>query len=180
MAKDEEKKNKGGRPKEDIIKKYDIDLKRLEKIAAYGITDAQIADLYGVSAASVCDWKKTNAKFSEAIKRGSEKANSAVVKSLFKRALGYSYNETTHEKIKFGNSDDDDSPEIKVKVVRKQIHPDTTACIFWLKNRRGEDWRDVREQKHSGFITDNPLDATRRQLESNPELKEQLKDEFTD
>lgn len=177
MAKDEEKKNKGGRPKEDIIKKYNIDLKRLEKIAAYGATNAFLANLYEVGESTISDWIKNDERFSGAIKKGKEVADKAVVKSLFKRALGYSYNETTHERMKIEGAE---TPAIKVKVVRKQIHPDTTACIFWLKNRRGEDWRDVREQKHSGFITDNPLDATRRQLESNPELKEQLKDEFTD
>jgi hypothetical protein len=29
------------------------------------------------------------------------------------------------------------------KTVRKHYPPDVTACIFWLKNRQPEKWRDV-------------------------------------
>jgi hypothetical protein len=30
--------------------------------------------------------------------------------------------------------------------------PDTTAAIFWLKNRRREEWRDKQEVEHSGNV----------------------------
>ena len=31
---------------------------------------------------------------------------------------------------------------------REHVPPDTTACIFWLKNRRKDEWRD--RQEHTG------------------------------
>ena len=54
---------------------------------------------------------------------------------MLRRALGYEYDEVTFE----------DGDE--VKRVRKQVVPDTTAQIFWLKNRKPEDWRDKQDVK---------------------------------
>ena len=35
---------------------------------------------------------------------------------------------------------------------REHVPPDTVACIFWLKNRRREEWRDKHEVDHSGSL----------------------------
>jgi hypothetical protein len=32
----------------------------------------------------------------------------------------------------------------------KHYAPDTTAAIFWLKNRKPDDWRDRQQHEHSG------------------------------
>ena len=50
------------------------------------------------------------------------------------------------------------------KTVRKEVQGDTTAQIFWLKNRRPEQWRDKRDVSVEGEIsttssmTDDELD----------------------
>ncbi len=62
-----------------------------------------------------------------------EDANQKVEASLYKRALGYKNRETTYV---------EDKP---VKVVEKEFAPDVLACIFWLKNRDPERWRDAIE-----------------------------------
>lgn len=34
----------------------------------------------------------------------------------------------------------------------KALNGDTTACIFWLKNRRAANWRDKQEVDHTGQL----------------------------
>lgn len=54
----------------------------------------------------------------------------------------------------------ENSRELTVtKVVVKQVHPDVTAQIFWLKNRKPDQWRDKQDINHSGGL-DNKLDLS--------------------
>jgi hypothetical protein len=47
---------------------------------------------------------------------------------------------------------------------RAVAQPDTTACIFWLKNRRPDRWRDVHKHEHGGPNTfDQMSDDERRE-----------------
>jgi 5-methylcytosine-specific restriction endonuclease McrA len=41
------------------------------------------------------------------------------------------------------------------KEVTKQVAPDTTAAIFWLKNRKPHDWRDKKETEVTGNLNVN-------------------------
>ena len=73
--------------------------------------------------------------FADALKKGKEDVDIQVENALLKRALGYEYNETTQELSGFG--------QMRVtKIVTKQVIPDTTAQIFWLKNRRSDKWKN--------------------------------------
>ena len=60
-----------------------------------------------------------------------------ILNALLKRALGYEYEEVK-EKYE-GNV------MTERTVTKKEVIPDTTAQIFWLKNRKPGDWRDKRE-----------------------------------
>lgn len=42
---------------------------------------------------------------------------------------------------------------VEQSLYRKAVAGDTTAQIFWLKNRRSRDWRDKQEIEHSGSIS---------------------------
>lgn len=54
---------------------------------------------------------------------------------------------------------DDDGKLIVTKEVTKFIKPDTTAGIFWLKNRKPDVWRDKKETELSGGVKiDNPYE----------------------
>lgn len=48
--------------------------------------------------------------------------------------------------------------------IDKQVSPDTTAQIFWLKNRKPKEWRDKIETEHSGHISTGKLDSILEQL----------------
>ena len=70
----------------------------------------------------------------EALKKGKEVVDIQVENALLKRALGYEFVEVTKELAETGL--------IVTKKVTKQQAPDTTAAIFWLKNRKPNEWRD--------------------------------------
>src|SRR5699024_6503945 len=93
-------------------------------------------------------------EITEALKRGKEVVDREVENALLKRALGYKYKEVTEE---FGEV---------TKVVTKEVQPDTTAQIFWLKNRKPCIWRDKQDIEHSGNMeVNNPFaDLTTEEL----------------
>ena len=108
-------------------------LLKKEGWARDGLTDEQIAANIGIRAGTLYDWKNRFSDISEALKKGKEVVDRQVENALLKRALGYTYAEITYE----------DGEE--TKRVIKEVVPDTTAQIFWLKNRKPEVWRDKRE-----------------------------------
>lgn len=81
--------------------------------------------------------------------------------ALLKRALGYKFDEVTKE---LGEVVDTETGKrvqkmIEVKRVTKEVAPDVTAQIFWLKNRKPVEWRDKRQLEHSGGLeVINPLE----------------------
>lgn len=106
----------------------------IEGWARDGLTDEQIAKNIGISKQTFYDWKKKYADFSDTLKNGKEVIDIQVENSLLKRALGYEYEEVS-EKFEGGVL-------TERKVTKKQVVPDTTAQIFWLKNRKPSVWRD--------------------------------------
>lgn len=112
-------------------------LLKLEGWARDGLIDEQIAKNMGVRTSTLYDWKKKYSEISESLKRGKEVVDRAVENALLKRALGYSYTETTKELV--------GTKMIVTKEVVKEVQPDTTAQIFWLKNRRPDIWRDRKD-----------------------------------
>ena len=118
-------------------------LLKVEGWARDGLTDKQIAANIGIRAGTLYDWKNRFPDFSEALKKGKEIVDRQVENALLKRALGYTYEETTREPVL---NPDTGKVELTVtKTVTKQVVPDTTAQFFWLKNRKPETWRDKRE-----------------------------------
>ncbi len=106
----------------------------LEGWARDGLTDEQIASNMGINVATLYRWKKKECKICEALKKGKEVVDIQVENALLKRALGYDYQE---QKVEVSEKDGR-----KVIQTMKHVPPDTTAQIFWLKNRRPEKWRD--------------------------------------
>lgn len=122
-----------GRP----TKKSDDKLTAAIRMAEYGLTDAQISHCLGITRATLHNWKKENSSFFDTLKSAKEEADKKVEKSLFKRANGYSYTEKQTEKR--------NGSTVSEKKIKKTVAPDTVACIFWLKNRQPEKWRDKPE-----------------------------------
>lgn len=114
--------------------------KQAYKLCLLGATDKRIADFFEVTESTLNLWKQEHPEFSESLKAGKEEADAIVAQSLFHRATGYSH-------------PDLDIKMYKGKVIRtdlvKHYPPDSTAAIFWLKNRQPRMWRDKQEVEHS-------------------------------
>jgi hypothetical protein len=110
----------------------------IEGWARDGLTDEQIAHNIGISRKTLSEWKVKYSDISDTLKKGKEVIDRQVENALLKRALGYSYTEVTRE------------GGVITKEVTKEVHPDTTAQIFWLKNRKPSEWRDKQQIEHSG------------------------------
>lgn len=115
----------------------------LEAYARDGLTDEQIAKNLDITPSTLYEWKRRYSEISEALKKGKEVVDIEVENALLKRALGYSYEEKKVEVSEEGT---------KVTKTIKEVVPDTTAQIFWLKNRRPDRWRDKQDIEHSGQI----------------------------
>ena len=98
-----------------------------------GLNDEQIAQKCGVNVRTLYDWKKAHSPISQALKKGKEVVDVEVENALLKRALGYDYEETVVEEA---------DGFVKRRTVTKHMPPDTTAQIYWLKNRKPDIWRD--------------------------------------
>lgn len=127
---------------------------RLEAWARDGLTDEQLAAKIGITATTLYDWKNKYPVISEALKRGKEVVDVEVENALLKRAMGYEYTETRTETA--------DDGTVKTIVMQKTMPPDTTAQIFWLKNRRPAVWRDKKQVEHS---TDKPFEVNIKVVE---------------
>lgn len=108
------------------------------KLCRLGATDKELADFFQVNEDTVNEWKKVHPEFSESLKEGKLLADAEVADKLFRRATGYE-----HKAVKITASPD--GREHVTEYVER-YPPDTTAAIFWLKNRRPDVWRDKTEQ----------------------------------
>lgn len=149
------KKNNGGRKGKYYNWLTEEGLIKLEGWARDGLTDEQIAQNIGISRSTLNEWKKKFSDISDALKKGKEVVDRQVENALLKRALGYSYDEVTQERI--FNEETGRVELIPVKVVTKEVQPDTTAQIFWLKNRRPDLWRDRKELDANVKHENNPF-----------------------
>ncbi len=143
------KKRKGGRPS-----KYETQWKdKLPVIQGWardGLVDEQIAKNLGIHPSTLYEWKKRYPEFAEALKKGKEVVDREVENALLKRALGYEFEEIKTEL--------EDTGATKVTKTVKQVVPDVTAQIFWLKNRKPNEWRDKRDVEMSGNMgINNPF-----------------------
>jgi hypothetical protein len=116
-------------------------LTRLTGWARDGLTDDQIAANIGVSRGTLYAWYNRFADILNAVKKGKEPVDVQVENALLKRALGYDYEEITTETEEFANG----NTRTHVRRVTKHVPGDTTAQIFWLKNRKPKQWREKAE-----------------------------------
>ena len=152
------------------MKKSIIDYEILYKIASEGYTLAEIADVLGVSDRTIYAWIKEIPKFSQTLKMGKHIADKRVEDSLYKRALGYEYTEVKTEDVEINTANESIKlPAQKITRTKKLIVPDVTAQIFWLKNRKPDEWRDKREVEQSGELTHN-LKITENDIDDRKKL----------
>jgi len=101
-----------------------------------GATDKELAEYLEISEATLNNWKIEHPEFIESIRAGKEDADARVAKSLHKRATGY--DQKVDKVMQYQG-------EAVVVPTVEHIPPDTTAAMFWLKNRQSKNWRDRQE-----------------------------------
>lgn len=144
-----------------------LDKELIRKLYLKNFTDEEVADCLNINQETLHEYKKLYPEFSKSIKDWKIEADKKVEESLFHRAVGYSH----------------DSEEIFIfngKVIRaptkKQYAPSEVACIFWLKNRHPDKWRDKPEEIAPEELINNQLAFPT--VPQNGEGKERLKQYF--
>ena len=121
------------------------------EIARHGITDVELARIFAVSKETIEQWKKESPEFLSALQSGKDFSDSLIEQSLYQRALGYTFNS---EKIVTLSGGPGNPSEVVRVPISEHVPPDVTAQIFWLKNRKRNDWRDrisVSIEEFEGF-----------------------------
>jgi hypothetical protein len=128
-------------------------IEQAKKLCQLGLTDPELAVFFGVHLQTINNWKAKYPEFLYALKAGKEVADNRVVRSLYARAVGYDY-EATKIFMPANRSKPVYAPYIE------HVPPDTTAGIFWLKNRDPQHWRDTQQLEHvlgKYIISDKPM-----------------------
>lgn len=113
-----------------------------------GLTDEDIAHNIGISRSTLKEWKKKIPAISATLNTNKAIADIRVENALFKKAIGCTVKEKVISKIK----NQDGTVTETERTVERELPPDTTAGIFWLKNRKPKDWRDKQEVELSGNV----------------------------
>ena len=108
------------------------------RLCRLGATDKDLAHFFGVSERTVNAWKEAHPEFLHALKEGKEWADANVANRLYSRAMGWE-----HDAVKIVA--DAKTGAEHIVPYTERYPPDTTAAIFWLKNRRPDLWRDKQE-----------------------------------
>lgn len=136
MKNDKKTKQKVGAPT-----RYDaaVHVPWAASLAKLGCTDAEIAEAFGISVRTLYRWNKAHTEFCHALKRNKSMADSDIAESLYMRATGRAVRKTKKKRI---TKDANGNKNEVIEQVEETLPPDTTALIFWLKNRQPKMWRD--------------------------------------
>lgn len=156
-------------------------LLKIEGWAKDGLTEEQIAGNMGIARSTLNEWKKKFPDISDTLKRAKEVVDRQVENALLKRALGYAYTEDKYisvgmrqeeyqeklrehmeaYRISHPQAGEDEleaerrafpqTKQILVERKKKEVAPDVAAQIFWLKNRKPEQWRDKQNLEVAGL-----------------------------
>ncbi|WP_431030107.1 helix-turn-helix domain-containing protein [Lysinibacillus sp. LZ02] len=170
------------------------------------MTDEQIAHNMGIAYSTLRTWRDKFSALSAALKKGKEIVDRQVENALLKRALGYNYTEKKYEQAQMSDEEYHllqkvtvqkyklEHPDATMEEIRlvelgvsryksvlveertKEVVPDTTAQIFWLKNRKPDVWRDKQQVEHSGGVTNTVIEMSQEERKKRiEELKAKLK-----
>lgn len=117
-------------------------------MAQAGATDREIAQALDIADRTLYRWRHDFPEFCQALTLGKDSADQRVENSLYHRAVGYSF-----DSVKIMQHEG--QPVIHEYV--EHVPPDIGAIQFWLKNRRGTDWRDKHDVALGGTIEINPV-----------------------
>lgn len=120
--------------------KYDTHVApRLQEIEWWcreGLTEIEICKRLDVAESTFNNYKREFSELMESLKKGKEIADYQVEDALYKRAIGYEYEEETRQLTESGAF-------TTTKIVTKHVSPDTGAIALWLKNRKRDSWQNT-------------------------------------
>jgi hypothetical protein len=144
-------------------------LLKIEGWARDGLTDEQIAKNMGIAYSTLKNWKDDHLAILAALKKGKEVVDREVENALYERALGGVHEVKKTFKVKRTFYDEEgrkcEKEELKTGIDEVYIPGDTTAQIFWLKNRKPEQWRDKQEVQDTAAV--EKLDDILEEMRSN-------------
>lgn len=112
----------------------------VKSLAKRGLTVKEIAEELGIAKSTLCKWVNEHQELSDALNCGRDIADSIVEDTLYKQALG---GYTVEEKRTVVTlTENGEQKPLRMERYEKEVSPNTTACIFWLKNRKPKVWRD--------------------------------------
>lgn len=147
-------KKKAGRKTKEFIFQENKEL--ILQLARTGSTNKEICDVLGLGETPFYAYLNRDETFKDELARAKVKADTKVENALYKRATGYDIIEEQTDVEPTGK----EGSKVLVKKVRrtkKHVPGDTTAMIFWLKNRKAMQWRDKQEVEHSGAVDVNKV-----------------------
>jgi hypothetical protein len=111
-----------------------------EMLYALGATHEEIAAFFGVTRRAVSWWEANHPDFHKAVKVGRERARERLERSLYQRAVGYTFH---GEKVSFPKG------SRKPVLLRYQQHvpSDPYAAATWLKLHHPALWREPRVRR---------------------------------
>jgi transcriptional regulator with XRE-family HTH domain len=124
-----------------------------------GLSQKRIAERMGINETQLRAWAKNDGYLNQALIFGREIATAKVEMSLYKRAIGYDYIESTEELV--------EGQMLETKRVKKHVSPDVKAALAWLYNHKGNIWRALQEPTDS---MRNKIDNAKKILVSIKEL----------
>ena len=117
------------------------------KFCLLGATNDDLAGLFEVSLATIGNWLRQYPAFKKAVQDGRDVADADVAHALLQKAKGF-----THEDVKILQIEG----EAEQVEYNRYFPPDTQAAIFWLRNRRRKQWRELIEHDHTS-VTEEKL-----------------------
>ena len=111
------------------------------KLCKLGATDIELADFFEVDVRTIYRWRNEHEEFCQAVRTGKDACDDRVERSLYQRAVGYTFE--SEKVFQFQG-------QIVRAETREHVPPDPGAAFNWLKNRRGDSWRDKTDHNHSG------------------------------
>ena len=109
---------------------------RARELCARGATNPDLAGRFGVARSTIGQWIASHPEFAEAVQQGRDVTDATAVESLFTRVTGYNHQA---EKVFLYRG------EPRTATYTSHVPPETRACMFWLRNRRPEEWVEVSE-----------------------------------
>lgn len=134
-----------GRPRENISL-YDKYIRGKEDIiksdCRNGADNKGICKRLGISLTTYKRILTNHPEVRDLLKESKDEADLNVESALHRRAIGYECEDIITE---VRVAEDGSAQTTVVKKIKKHIPGDTTAQIFWLKNRRPDLWRDKQD-----------------------------------